>query len=330
MTEHDRSRYAHMTGDPRHKLLPKWSLPHRVVFVREGNKTAVVRCILTSRTQEVHIQNVRFIQGPRSRGQLQEWEEILGKEYKSMHEAKDRERVFLKHWEQVERPQLTYDVEHTNEDDFHFEKTQNPGELKIGGEIENEGTGEGELGSRRTTEEKAKITTAPEEQQQILAEDQQEDQTKREPPAKPGPPRATARQAAGKEPPAETQIERNKRKRAEAAVNTEQSRDIIKRARVDREKKVAKQPRATLYLKGTAEEIKGLEEPRPQAEEGQPIRKEPYEDLLGRGKWRGKGRGSRKGVGRRRSYKKRNEKRRRHEKGERARKRRYYDEDTQL
>jgi hypothetical protein len=110
-TPYDRLKYAHYTGDHRHKLIPKWSLPHRVVTVYPGKKKALVKDLLTGECRHVQIQNVRFIQPPKSAHQREEWERIVLKAADTMFDPKIRNDVFEKFWEQIDYPQLSVDVD---------------------------------------------------------------------------------------------------------------------------------------------------------------------------------------------------------------------------
>jgi len=64
------------------KIVPKWSLPYRVVRVSNGGLTAMVRSIVSgaqelSSLREVHIQNARFISPPLTEVQRQQWDSLI-------------------------------------------------------------------------------------------------------------------------------------------------------------------------------------------------------------------------------------------------------------
>lgn len=105
-TDHDRLRMAHATGDHRHKLIPKWSVPQRVITVYPGGKKALVRNLLTGFQRIVHIQNARFIAAPTSELQQKEWELTLSKPLESMFDGTVREEKLRRFWEQIHYPQV--------------------------------------------------------------------------------------------------------------------------------------------------------------------------------------------------------------------------------
>lgn len=106
LAPHDRIKLAHYTGDIRHKLIPKWSVPCRVIEVKPCKKIAVARNLLTSEDRLVHLQDVRFIQRPQTEVQQLEWNQTLKKEVSSMFNADARDAALFKFWERIDYPQL--------------------------------------------------------------------------------------------------------------------------------------------------------------------------------------------------------------------------------
>eukprot|EP01069_Polyplicarium_translucidae_P007113 Polyplicarium_translucidae@DN305_c0_g1_i1.p1 len=82
----DPLRAAYTSTETGRKLAPKWTLPHRVVHVFLGGQRALVRDLLSFRTREVHIQNVRFLEPPRDDLQGQEWLKVLQREVPSTYD----------------------------------------------------------------------------------------------------------------------------------------------------------------------------------------------------------------------------------------------------
>jgi len=105
-TDHDRLKYAHYSGEYKHKLIPKWSLPHRVITVYPGKKKALVRSLLTRDERLVHIQDVRFLQPPQSLLQREEWERVVLQDINSMFDPQVRREKLEQFWEAIDYPQL--------------------------------------------------------------------------------------------------------------------------------------------------------------------------------------------------------------------------------
>jgi len=105
-TDYDKLRMAHAINEHSHKLIPKWSLPHRVIHVYPGNKKAMVRNLLTQDQKLVHIQNVRFLQPPQSHVQREEWDLIITKAIETMFDPRFRHEKLEQFWEAVDLPQL--------------------------------------------------------------------------------------------------------------------------------------------------------------------------------------------------------------------------------
>jgi hypothetical protein len=80
VTPSEQCKAAYYHHESKHKLLPKWSLPCRVVHVFPGGTKAVVRNLVVGTIKQIHIQDARFIQPPKGVFQEAEWAEALQKE----------------------------------------------------------------------------------------------------------------------------------------------------------------------------------------------------------------------------------------------------------
>ena len=83
------------------KLLPKWSIPCRVVNVGYQGRTAHCRNLLTNEMLEVHIQNVKFIGPPVTKKQQMDWIEGIAEGLDTFTDDGQRERLLQKYWEEV-------------------------------------------------------------------------------------------------------------------------------------------------------------------------------------------------------------------------------------
>ena len=101
----DLIRMAHHHETAR-KLVPRWSLPYRIIKVFDGGKKALARNLLTHHVKEIHIQDARPIGLPQGDKQQKEWEGILDKAELSMQDAKTKETVFQRFWDEVFYPQV--------------------------------------------------------------------------------------------------------------------------------------------------------------------------------------------------------------------------------
>lgn len=90
------------------KLLPKWTLPHRVVQVNQDGRVAVVKNLLTGQSRdislnEVHIENARFIERPVGPIQVEEWNAVLSRELeRTVFNKGVREDLMREFWERTE------------------------------------------------------------------------------------------------------------------------------------------------------------------------------------------------------------------------------------
>ncbi|ELU05081.1 hypothetical protein CAPTEDRAFT_213750 [Capitella teleta] len=100
--------YIH--NDTSMKLTPKWSTPHRVIEVYPGGTKGQVLDLLTGKTRDIHIQDVRFIQPPVDDTQAQEWIELLTRETEVLFDANRRREIleeFFEHLQQPDEPNHT-------------------------------------------------------------------------------------------------------------------------------------------------------------------------------------------------------------------------------
>lgn len=91
-----------------YKAVPRWTLPHRVIRVLPSKKTSIVKCLLTGKLREVHIQDVTFIIPPKEETQRQEWRELLNQEIKTMFDPAIREQVIQDFFKNLQCPQRGY------------------------------------------------------------------------------------------------------------------------------------------------------------------------------------------------------------------------------
>lgn len=90
-----------------YKAVPRWTLPHRVLKVMPNQKAAIVRCLLTHKTRQVHIQDVEFVQPPRGETQREEWFKEVQAEAQSMFDPKTCRDVIERFFEELDHPQST-------------------------------------------------------------------------------------------------------------------------------------------------------------------------------------------------------------------------------
>ncbi len=90
------------------KLVPKWTLPHRVVRVDSDGRVAKVKNLLTGvarnvSIREVHIENARFIEHPSTTVQAEEWDKVLEYELeKTVFNPEVRAVLMSEFWERLE------------------------------------------------------------------------------------------------------------------------------------------------------------------------------------------------------------------------------------
>ena len=102
-TPYELARLSHNIGGQ--KLIPRWSMPHRVIQVLADGRKAIVRDILAGRVKEIHIQDARFIGLPQDDKQRQEWEAVLATHMELPEEENARTQLIKSFWDAVEYPQ---------------------------------------------------------------------------------------------------------------------------------------------------------------------------------------------------------------------------------
>lgn len=105
------SQLAAVKEKSSYKILPKWSLPYRVIRVKSQGKAAIVRGCLTGKKfqvtlKEVHLQNARIINRPVHGLQQQSWEKIMDAELsRTVFDPQQRKDMIMKFWEDIKLPQ---------------------------------------------------------------------------------------------------------------------------------------------------------------------------------------------------------------------------------
>lgn len=97
-SQYDQLRHAHQTGDHAHKLIPKWSLPFRIVTLYAQRKVAYVRSLLTLEGRKVSLANVRKIQRPQLDTQYQEWSSEIETSLLFMFNENQRREILARFW----------------------------------------------------------------------------------------------------------------------------------------------------------------------------------------------------------------------------------------
>lgn len=88
------------------KLVPRWSLPNRVIRKNKNSNRFVVRSLMTGREREVHITDIRGISPPNGALQQQQWDGIISDMVsESVFDEPQRKRILERFWEEVNRPQ---------------------------------------------------------------------------------------------------------------------------------------------------------------------------------------------------------------------------------
>jgi hypothetical protein len=104
--EKELAMYARVEGSI--KVLPKWTIPYRVVRVDHDGRAAQVKNLLTGTlrdisVKEVHIENVRFIERPDLGSNKIEWNKVLNHELeKTVFDQEVRATLIEEFWERVE------------------------------------------------------------------------------------------------------------------------------------------------------------------------------------------------------------------------------------
>jgi len=74
--------------------------------VLPNKKSAIVRCLLTQKTRQIHIQDAKFISAPKCDIQQQEWYDIVHSEAKSMFDPTTCREVIENFFEEINQPQV--------------------------------------------------------------------------------------------------------------------------------------------------------------------------------------------------------------------------------
>lgn len=88
-----------------YKAVPRWTLPHRVIRVLPTKKSAIVRCLLTQKTREIHLQDAQFLSPPQGEAQREEWTRLVTHEAQSMFDPSVCQEVVANFFEALDYPQ---------------------------------------------------------------------------------------------------------------------------------------------------------------------------------------------------------------------------------
>lgn len=103
MTPSDMRISSTMKGRPL-KMQPSWSLPGRIVKVYPGGQKGVIRDILSGKTKDVHISDIRPIDPPQDARQRALWEQSIQNEFGSVFDDKKRTAAVDQFWQDVQGP----------------------------------------------------------------------------------------------------------------------------------------------------------------------------------------------------------------------------------
>lgn len=91
------------------KLVPKWSMPCRIISVLGGGQRAVVKSLLSGRTQEVHISRARFLNAPVDKYQKKLWGGAVTVFLEKIEASPEvRQRMLNHFFEELQLPQTGY------------------------------------------------------------------------------------------------------------------------------------------------------------------------------------------------------------------------------
>ena len=99
---------ASLRDESARKLVPRWSLPCRVLrrMFQNSNRFLVAN-LLTGREQEVHITDIRAISRPQDLQQRREWESIMEQEIeRQIDDPIERTRSLKRFWVEIDYPQV--------------------------------------------------------------------------------------------------------------------------------------------------------------------------------------------------------------------------------
>lgn len=86
------------------KMQPSWSLPGRIVKVYPGGQRGVIKDLLSGKTKDVHISDIRLVDPPQDARQRALWEQSIENEFGSAFDEKKRAAVVDRFWEEVQGP----------------------------------------------------------------------------------------------------------------------------------------------------------------------------------------------------------------------------------
>jgi len=89
-----------------YKAVPHWTLPHCVFRVLPNKKSAIVQCLLTQKTRQIHIQDAQFISPPKGEVQRREWFDLINTEAQSMFDPDVCRETVEKFFDEVQQPQV--------------------------------------------------------------------------------------------------------------------------------------------------------------------------------------------------------------------------------
>lgn len=84
------------------KLVPKWSLPHRVLYVYPGGQRLKLCCLLTKKIRNAHISDVRLVELPLDDTQAVLWDGEVKATLRTMFEEEVRGDILDQFWEELE------------------------------------------------------------------------------------------------------------------------------------------------------------------------------------------------------------------------------------
>ena len=101
LTDKERSAYARVEND--YKIAPKFSMPARVIRVSSNGKTAIIRHFGSGRSQEAHIQQVRFLTLPSCPILRQQWLSFAQRHAtRTIDDPAIREQYIKSFWEELQ------------------------------------------------------------------------------------------------------------------------------------------------------------------------------------------------------------------------------------
>lgn len=87
------------------KLVPRWSLPCRILKVYPGKTRFMIRNLMTGYIRNAHITDVRLIEKPQDDQQRAIWNKEISDVYDSMFDPSGRQKQLVEFWDEVDHPQ---------------------------------------------------------------------------------------------------------------------------------------------------------------------------------------------------------------------------------